>query len=260
MELKLEGAAFYYGAARGSRAAFEGVSFSARSPESLCILGSNGAGKSTLLKCAAGIERLKAGSAWYAGRNILSYGRRELAGIVAYMPQEHLPAFRFSALDVVTMGRTPRLGFFASPGERDAEAAEKNMEFLQISHLAPKPYTSLSGGERQMVMLAAALTQEPVFLLLDEPTSHLDYGNQHRFLDLLKNLKERGISVIMTSHFPDHAFAASDRVIVMKDGAITADGPPDEIITSAAMTALYGIPVDVMETRRGKRCVAGGEK
>jgi iron complex transport system ATP-binding protein len=256
VELKAQGAAFSYARSASAAPIFKNVSFTVESSEAMCILGPNGAGKSTLLRCLAGLLALGGGRITYDGRNVLGFSRRALAKIMAYLPQDHSPAFPFSAVDVVTMGRTAHIGHLASPGAKELSIALQKMEFLRISHLAEKRYTNLSGGERQLVMLAAALAQEPVFLLLDEPTSHLDFGNQHRFLKLLKNLKERGIGVVMTSHFPDHALAASDRVIVLKDGSVASEGTPEEVITGAEMSALYEMPVEILDTKYGKRCIA----
>jgi iron complex transport system ATP-binding protein len=259
VELKVEDAAFSYAGAAGAAPVFAGVSFAVKNSEVFCILGPNGAGKSTLLRCLARLLALKSGRIAYDGADVLGYSRRELAKMVAYLPQDHMPTFPFPVLDVVTMGRTAHIGHFASPRPKDVGIALKNMEFLRISHLALKRYTNVSGGERQLVMLAAALTQEPAFLLLDEPTSHLDFGNRHRLLNLLGRLKDMGVGVVMTSHFPDHALAAADKVAAFKGGAIVSEGAPEEVITAANMSALYDIQVDVVDTRRGKICVAQGE-
>jgi iron complex transport system ATP-binding protein len=258
VELEVQGATFAYPGSSGPALIFEDVSFGVKNSEIFCILGPNGAGKSTLLKCMANMLALKRGRITYDGTDVLAHSRRELAKIVAYLPQDHMPAFPFPVLDVVTMGRTAHIGRFASPRSKDVAIALKNMEFLRISHLAEKRYTNVSGGERQLVMLAAALTQEPAFLLLDEPTSHLDFGNRHRLLNLLRSLKNMGVGVVMTSHFPDHALAAADKVAAFKSGAIMCAGTPEEVITAANMSALYDIQVDVMDTRRGKVCVAEG--
>jgi iron complex transport system ATP-binding protein len=257
VELEVQGAAFDYSVLAGPARIFADVSFAVKNSEIFCILGPNGAGKSTLLRCMANLLALKSGRITYDGADVLAYSRKELAKIVAYLPQDHMPTFPFPVLDVVTMGRTAHIGHFASPGAKDVAIALKNMEFLRISHLAEKRYTNVSGGERQLVMLAAALTQEPAFLLLDEPTSHLDFGNRHRLLKLLRNLKGMGVGVVMTSHFPDHALAAADRVAAFKGGAIVSEGTPEDVVTAENMSRLYDIQVDVLDTRRGKICVAG---
>lgn len=257
MKLEVQNAAFSYGKSSDAAPVFADVSFTVENSEIFCILGPNGAGKSTMLKCLANLLALTSGRITYDGADVLGYRRRELAKIVAYLPQDHLPTFPFRTADVVTMGRTAHIGYFASPGAKDTAVARENMEFLRISHLSEKRYTNISGGERQLVMLAAALTQGPAFLMLDEPTSHLDFGNQRRFLKLLGSLKERGMGVVMTSHFPDHALAAADRVAALKDGGIVSEGTPEEVITGANMSALYDIPAEVVDTKYGKICIAG---
>lgn len=253
MELQANDIAFHY---KHGPPVFSRLSLSLKTPEVLCILGPNGTGKSTLLKCLCGLHPVTQGRVLCGNTDIRRLGRRDLAQRIAYIPQSHNPTFPFSVLDVVSMGRTAHIGYLASPGKSDAEKAMENMAFLGIGHLAEKPYTNLSGGERQLVMLAAALTQEPQFMLLDEPTSHLDFGNQHRFLQVVKTLRDRGIGVLMTSHLPDHAFAVADQVAVMQNGGIDSQGVPDDVITPERMKSLYGIPVEILQTAFGKNCVA----
>ena len=155
------------------------------------------------------------------------------------------------------MGRTAHMRYFGSPGAREAEIALHHLRFLGIAHLAEQPYTNISGGERQLVLLAAALTQSPAFLILDEPTAHLDFGNAHRFLDLVLRLYAQGIGILMTTHFPDHALYLSAETLVLKDKTLWKHGAAAEVIDEEGMTALYGLPVHIAQIGTRTVCVGG---
>lgn len=241
----------------GSRVIFRHLSFSYESPETLCILGANGTGKSTLLKCLTGEYKGSEGSVLIDGREAGRYSPRRLAHRLAYIPQSHQPAFPYPVLEVVAMGRTSRLGYLSCPGKEEEAMAVKNLEYLHIAHLRNTPYTEISGGERQLVMIAAALTQEPEALILDEPTSHLDFGNQYRFIGLVERLRKRGMGVVMTTHFPDHALELGGRTLLMKDGTILADGKAGDVITDQSMGELYGIRVNVKPFGSRSICIPG---
>ena len=242
--LKVENAEFYYNATHES--GFKQVSFSLKPGQVLCILGPNGCGKTTLLKCLTGIFKLNKGSVWLDGIDIARLGAA-IARKTGYVPQMHQPAFPFSVLDAVLVGRAPHLGFLESPGKKDYDIAETAIEALGISHLKNRVYTDLSGGERQLVVFARVMAQQPSLLLLDEPTSHLDFGNQIRVLRLVEELASSGLPIIMTSHFPDHAFLISSKVAVMKKGEFLAFGPPEEVITEANLESIYGVKVKVVD-------------
>jgi iron complex transport system ATP-binding protein len=259
--LRVEDAEFYYDETR--RTGFEGVSFSLSRGEVMCILGPNGCGKTTLLKCLLGLLGLSGGHVWLDGREIGQLGRRDVAKMVGYVPQLHQPAFPFSVLDAVLVGRAPHLNFFESPGKDDQEIAEMAIEAMGIAGLRDRPYTQLSGGEMQLVVFARVLAQQPKLLLLDEPTSHLDFGNQVRVLHIVGNLASTGLPVIMTSHFPDHAFLGSSKVAVMKDRRFLAVGPPNEVITEESMQRTYGIKVKILDVGspgNRKICVPLGDE
>ncbi len=161
--------------------------------------------------------------------------RVEIAKAIGYVPQFHQPSFAFSVLDAVLVGRAPHIGFLDSPKKEDVQIAKQAIETMGISYLIDTPYTQLSGGEIQMVLIARILAQQPSLLLLDEPTSHLDFGNQIRLLSTLQKLANTGLPIIMTSHFPDHAFLVSNKVALMKQGELIDVGTPDEIITEAKL-------------------------
>lgn len=256
MILKAESVRFAY---RGGREILKGVTFEAAAPGVTCILGVNGAGKSTLLKCLANQERPSSGQVMIDGMPVRDFSAPEFAKRVAYIPQSHSPTFPFSVLDVAVMGRAAYLPRFASPGARDRAIAREKLDFLGIGYLEKKLYTEISGGERQLVMLAAALAQEPGMLLLDEPTAHLDFGNQHRFLQVLERLTGEGMGVVMTTHFPDQALFLGGRTAVLAGGVFAAEGPSEEVITTESLTALYGLPVAVLQVPGSERraCVPG---
>lgn len=239
------------------RLVLDGVTLSYESPGVLCILGTNGTGKSTLLRNLIGDLRPSSGTVELDGRPVSSYRPVELARRFAYLPQTHAPTFSYAVIDVVTMGRTSRIGYLASPGEHDVAVAREQLAYLGIEHLAERPYTEISGGERQLVMMASALAQEPEALLLDEPTSHLDFGNQYRFIELVRRLVERGVGVLMTTHYPDHALMLDCPTAILSGGRVQAIGPAREIVTSEVMSRVYGIEVTVARVGDRLTCVPG---
>ncbi|WP_269848866.1 ABC transporter ATP-binding protein [Methanosarcina horonobensis] len=177
----------------------------------MCILGPNGAGKSTLIKCIAGIFKPAAGSIRILGEDTASLGEKGIARHIGYVPQQNEVVFPFTVLDFVVMGRAPHLSMFSSPSAEDMEIARESLEVIGLSDLAERPVSSLSGGQSQMVLIARALVQKPSLLLLDEPTSHLDFGNQVLVLEAVQRLASLGMSIVMNTHMPDHAFLVGSR-------------------------------------------------
>lgn len=254
MKLVATDVRFGYNAAR---LVLDGVTLSYESPDVLCILGTNGTGKSTLLRNLIGDLHPLSGSVELDGRPVGSYRPVELARHFAYLPQTHAPSFSYAAIDVVTMGRTSRIGYLASPGEADVAFAHEQLAYLGIDYLADRPYTEISGGERQLVMIASALAQEPEALLLDEPTAHLDFGNQYRFIELVERLRDRGIGVLMTTHYPDHALLLDCPTAVLVGGRVQEVGPAREVVTDEVMSRVYGIPVTVAQVQERLTCIPG---
>jgi len=252
MILEVEHAAFQYDE---GNFILEDVNFSYETPQTLCILGSNGTGKSTLLKCILGENILTKGSVRIDGKETGLYSYREMARRAAYLAQTHIPSFPFPVIDVVMMGRTSRIGYFASPGKKDRQIAAEKLDYLNIRHLADKPYTELSGGERQMVMIASALAQEPELIIFDEPTSHLDFGNQFRFLQLVKQLKNLGIGVLMTTHFPDHALYLDCSTVILHEGKILGSGSAKKVITEENLSKIYSVSIQVEKIQGREICI-----
>jgi iron complex transport system ATP-binding protein len=230
----------------GREAVISEVSLMTRTGEVLCLLGPNGVGKTTLFKTILGFLKMLGGRISLDGEDIAAWSRKRLAKAVGYVPQAHIPPFPFKVADVVVMGRTAHLGPFATPSPHDQAIADAALERLHIDYLRDRIYTEISGGERQMVLIARALTQQPKLLILDEPTSNLDFGNQIRVLQQINELARQGLGVIMTSHFPDHAFLCASKVVIMQKGGLLTIGNPDEIVTEDYLRATYGVTVKII--------------
>lgn len=213
----------------------------------VCALGPNGAGKTSLFKTLLGLLPPLNGEVLLDGRNLPALSQRDIARSLAYVPQAHASFFPFTVFDIVLMGRAARVGLIDSPGEKDHAAADAALAKLRIGQLALTPYTQVSGGERQLVLIARALAQEPRCLIMDEPTANLDLANQVRVLEVIGDLAAEGLSVLFSTHNPDHAFWCANHVALMREGEIMAAGAPDEVMNRAALRALYGIDVDVLE-------------
>lgn len=226
---------------------FSNISFSIDKGDVLCILGPNGTGKTTLIKCLNGLHEIDSGEILINGKNIKKLSFKEISKHIGYIPQSHVPSFPFKVLDVVLMGRAPYLNLTGSPKKEDVDIALKSLRTLGIEYLKDKEYTNLSGGERQLVFLARILCQQPDILILDEPTSHLDFGNQIKLLEIIDNLSKSGLSIIMSSHFPDHAFLSSNKVAIMKNKRFIDFGTPDDVVTESNLKKAYSIDVKLIE-------------
>ena len=230
---------------------FRDVSFAIRAGDIFCLLGPNGTGKTTLLKCVANVIQGWHGTIYLDGKKISAMKTSEVARGIGYVPQIQAPSFPFLVRDIVVMGRAPHLTVFSSPSKKDREIACNAMEMVGILPLAERPCTMLSGGEWQLALIARALTQEPRVMILDEPASHLDLGNQMRILKVVKSLAESGIGIVMATHFPDHAFIVATEAAIMNHGIIAHKGPPEEVITDRTMRETYGVDVKVIKVDEG---------
>src|SRR5882757_8529101 len=212
--------------------------------EVLALLGPNGGGKTTLLKTLLGILNPRAGEVAIGGRALAAISVRERARLIAYVPQVHNPTFAFTVETVVLMGRTAHGGLFSRPSAKDREIAERALGEFGIAHLKQRPYTMISGGERQLVLLARALAQEPQFIVLDEPTTSLDFGNQGKVMRQIRALAAAGHGVLFTTHDPNHAMRAADRAFLLREGTRIAEGAVGEVLTRTQLEALYQAPVE----------------
>jgi iron complex transport system ATP-binding protein len=246
MRLAVEDLAFGY----PGKPVGEGVTFALEAGEILCLLGPNGGGKTTLFKTILRLLEPRGGVVRADGDSIAGWTRPRLARTFGYVPQAQFTGFPFSVLEVVLMGRTAHVGPFSVPSRGDRAAAAAALGLLGVGHLADRAYTEVSGGERQLALIARALAQEPRVLVMDEPTASLDFGNQVRVLGEVERLAGRGIGVVFSSHDPDQAFLLAHRVAVLSRGRLVGLGPPAEVITRESLATIYGVAVDVVSIAR----------
>ena len=228
------------------------VDLEVRPGEVLCLLGPNGSGKTTLFKTMLGLLPAQAGEVRIVGRPIAALARDEIARSVAYVPQAHAAHFPFRVADMVVMVRTAHLGPFASPSREDHAKARAALDALGIGELAETEYTRISGGQRQLVLVARALAQDAPAIVMDEPTASLDFGNQVVVLSEVRRLAKRELAVLLSTHDPDHAFSIGDRVALLDAGRLVALGRPDEVLTPERLRAVYGVTVAVERLSQGQ--------
>lgn len=237
----------------GKEKVIENISFSVQKGEVIGILGANGIGKTTLFKSILGHLKLLDGEVLVKGENINRLSRKRLAQMIGYVPQAHVPPFPFKVLDVVTMGRTAHISLFAAPSSEDIRIAKEALESLGIAHLVHRIYTEISGGERQLVLIARALAQKPQMLIMDEPTANLDFGNQVKMLKQITDIANSGLAIIMTTHFPDHVFLCSSKVIVLKSRGEVIIGEAKELINNQLLKEVYGVDIEVKKVKLKNR-------
>jgi iron complex transport system ATP-binding protein len=240
--LEIQNASFAY---PGFPATFHDVNFSVGQGQVFTILGPNGAGKSTLLGCLAGLRRLSAGQILLDGRELSAMSRRDVAALLGFVPQALSSVYAYPVLEYVVMGRAPYISSLRKPTAADYQLALSAVRSMGIEHLADRSYAELSGGERQQAAIARILVQDPRLILLDEPTSALDFGNQIKVIKMVRTLAQRGYSVIMTTHNPDHAVMLNDTVGVLdRDGTLRV-GRAADIVTEEVLTAVYQTEVKI---------------
>jgi iron complex transport system ATP-binding protein len=222
------------------------VSFTLGAGEVMCVLGPNGGGKTTLFRTLLGLLETHSGSISLEGQPLEQLSRSEIARRVGYVPQGHSAYFAYTVRDFVLMGRTAHLGMFSVPSNKDREVALRALQSLGIVELADKPVTEISGGERQLALVARALAQEPKLLVLDEPTASLDFGNQVRVLQKIAALAGSGIAILFASHDPDHAFLCARRALLLAEGRVLEIGAPRDVIRPDTLERMYRVSVQVM--------------
>jgi iron complex transport system ATP-binding protein len=233
-----------------------GIDLTVRRGEVLCLLGPNGAGKTTLFKTLLGLIPAQAGAVTIEGRPIAALERAELARSMAYVPQAQVMEFAYTVLDLVLMGRTAHLGPFSAPGRRDHERARAALADLGIADLAEAEANRISGGQRQLCLIARALAQDAPLLVMDEPTASLDLGNRLLVLERVRALKQQNYGVVFSTHDPDQARELATMVAVIAGGGLVAHGAPEDTLSGPILSSVYGVDVVVERTESGRHVVA----
>jgi iron complex transport system ATP-binding protein len=241
MSIEISHLSFAY----GEKPVLDDISLSIPDCTLVNVLGHNGVGKSTLFKCILGLLPHYTGEILVNGKDIRRLKPRERAKEIAYIPQSHSSVYDYRVIDVVTMSTAADLGFGGTPGRAHIERAYRALERVGVGWLAERPYTQISGGEQQLVLIARAIAQDAKTIIMDEPTSALDYGNTVRVLTCVRQLAREGLSIVQSTHQPDHAFLYSDKTLVINDGRIYAYGDPKDVITADLVSDIYGVNVEV---------------
>lgn len=239
------------------------VSLSLEEGQVLCVLGPNGVGKSTLFRCILGFLHGYGGSVALDGDEVRQLTPQELARRIAYIPQFSAPVFQYSVLHTVLMGTTSQLSSLGMPSEKQEAAALAALERLGIAHLRDRTADTLSGGERQLVLIARALAQNSPLLVMDEPTASLDYGNAVRVMEMVASLAREGYGVILSTHDPDQVLRYGTHALVLGRGRVRSFGTPEEAVTEELLSQVYGVPIHIatltVDGTRHRVCVPAGK-
>lgn len=238
---------------------FRDLNFAVDRGEIFCILGPNGCGKTTLFDCILGLHRPRQGRILINGRDHQTLKTWEKARLISYVPQNHEKSFPYTVTQVVQMGRTAHIGFFESPGRDDVRIAEEAMDRVGIRHLAKRRYTELSGGEMQMVMIARALAQQAPLIIMDEPTSHLDFQNELRVMETMVQMVRDGLTILMATHSPNHVLYfesqnINTRVALMSQANFLMIGEPCRVISTENLRRVYNVEARVISFELGQTC------
>jgi len=239
---------------------FERLTFDIPEGRVLSVLGPNGSGKSTLLSCLARLLVPKSGDVLFDGKSYRRMSPREIARSIGFVPQDIIPSFDYTVIDYVVTGCAPRMGVFQKPKADEYEAAWDAIETMKLEHLAEKSFMRISSGERQQVAIARVIAQDPSVILLDEPTAHLDLGNQMKVLEMLSQLASRGYGIVMSTHNPDHVLLLDDLVAVIDGRGDFTLGTAREVLDEEFLHNLYGTRLRLFDIDSlGRRiCVAQG--
>ncbi len=227
----------------------KGVTCCADHGEILCLVGPNGCGKTTLFRLMLGSLPISDGNIHIDGLDTKNLSPKEMANLIAYIPQYHTPIFAYTVLDVVIMGRASHFSSFETPKAADREAAFAALEKVNALHLANKKYTALSGGQRQLILIARAICQSAKVFVMDEPAANLDYANHQLLMEVIVDLAKKGYCVVMSTHSPEHPASIGSKVLLMKEGKVAGFGPPKQVITPENLESVYDIKMDVVTIR-----------
>jgi len=239
MELNVQDLRFSY----GDHHVLKGCSFKAEAGDLVAVQGPNGVGKSTLFQCMLGLLHGYEGTITCGGDDIKKLSRHEIAKRIAYIPQSTAPVFDYTVEETVMMGAAAQLGLFAQPGKKHRAEARRLLASLGIERLADRSFARLSGGERQLVLIARALMQKAKILIMDEPTANLDFGNQHFVMRKVRELTREGYLILFSTHNPDQSFLYANKVLAIKDGSVKAFGHPEEVLSSEMLSELYNMDI-----------------
>lgn len=241
----------------GNKKTVSGINAEFKKGEVICLLGPNGVGKTTFFKSLLGFIKVIEGEIYINGKSLESFSKKERAKAIAYVPQAHQTPFDFKVSDVIMMGRT--IHFKKQyPSEHDKEVVKNVMDELEINHLKDRSYLHISGGEQQLVLIARALAQETETIVLDEPTSNLDFGNQVKIMKVIRKLKQQNKLIIMTTHSPNQVFECGTKVVVFKSGQVYGVGKPNEIINDSFLFNVYDVKGKVydLDGIQNKVCIS----
>ncbi|HCY84897.1 MAG TPA: iron ABC transporter ATP-binding protein [Desulfobacteraceae bacterium] len=247
--LTLNNAGFSY----GDTSIFKNITLEVHPGSTLCILGPNGSGKTTLMDALLGIHRLTHGSIYINGKDIRHLSPGQIARVLAFVPQNHAKHFSFSVRDVLLMGRSAYTHTFGSPGPKDLRIVDATLAQFNLSHLAHRDYTRLSGGETQLVMIIRALVQDTPIIVMDEPTAHLDFKHEITVLEtIVRLIRNQGKTLIMATHFPNHAFFLENQGLDIEVGflhreQLHMEGSPSDALTWENLRRYYGVDTCIME-------------
>lgn len=234
----------------------KGLDFEINSSDIISILGPNGCGKTTLLKILLGFLKPSKGEVYFDNKPISKIKPKQFFQRVAYIPQIHDGAFGYLVIDVVMMGRMPYKSLFTNYNKEDKKITLEALEVLGIAHLKDEIYTTLSGGQRQLVLIARAIAQQADIFIMDEPVNGLDFGNQYKLLNKIKELSKKDLTFIKTSHYPDHVFFVSNEAIFLNQGKILEKGNPNLIIKEENIERVYQIESKITNIHDRKICLA----
>lgn len=241
MKIEAKSVTFNY----GDKDVLKDVSFTSDSGEIVAFLGPNGVGKSTLFKCLLGFLKPQKGEVLIDDKNVLSYSDRERAKAIAYIPQSFNPVYNHTVLESVLMGYANTIPLFSMPGEEEKKRAEAILSSMSILSLKDRGTKKISGGEKSLMLLSRALMQDAKILIMDEPTASLDFANSHRVMKKIVELKEKGYTIIFSTHSPLLATEYSTKIVALRDGKVLKEGSADEVMTSEMLSKLYSYPITV---------------